>query len=89
MEAVKTTVTMTRQVEVHAHNFDVVTTLGDGDNSAPRRTLVCLCGNGFSVQASSTYVYGKWAENRISLSKLLEMAAEEQDKRHKDWRSDE
>ena len=81
----KTMVKVTREVEVHAHRFQLHVRPGKGEDSLPSLTLTCLCGNGFAVDAPVVYVYGVATEQTVLLSTLLEMAAEEQDKRHRDW----
>lgn len=76
------TVTVSRKVDVHAHRFLLHVQSSGSESAPPSVALTCSCGNGWNVP---TITNGVAQDQTVALSTLLEMAAEEQERRHKDW----
>ncbi len=80
----KLNVPVTKTVEVHVHNFFL--SIRHFENAAqPTYMLTCLCGNGEVLLPKSGTTGAGWYEDQIEITALLEAAASEQDRKHKDW----
>jgi hypothetical protein len=81
----KIEVPITRTVELHVHNYQLNIRRRKDSSEAPSYTIGCVCGNGLVIKSHVVGESSLYTDDKIELTEMLEVAASEQERKHKDW----